>query len=112
MAISLPRVVSAGCGCVTLNSPHTGAATAVAGNSPQTGGQAPLSQEQFLAQWSGELVPMTRRATSQAIEELEKSQSAMRQELIKADDITGQQLLTSPVDGVVQQLSVTRHSAP
>jgi len=55
---------------------------------------------------------MTRRATSQAIEELEKSQSAMRQELIKADDITGQQLLTSPVDGVVQQLSVTRHSAP
>lgn len=46
------------------------------------------------------------RQTSQTIEELENRLSALRQDFIKARTITGQQLLTSPVDGVVQQLKV------
>jgi hemolysin D len=40
------------------------------------------------------------------IEELEKQNRSQRQELIKASDIAGDQVLTSPVDGVVQQLKV------
>lgn len=40
------------------------------------------------------------------IEELEKRNRAQRQELIKASDIAEDQVLTSPVDGVVQQLKV------
>jgi hemolysin D len=46
------------------------------------------------------------RSTSQASEELEARVSALRQELLKAQTITGQQSLTAPVDGVVQQLKV------
>lgn len=44
------------------------------------------------------------RATSQAIEELQNRVSALRQEVLKAEALTGQQLLTAPVNGVVQQL--------
>jgi hemolysin D len=40
------------------------------------------------------------------IEELEKRTQGLRQELIKASDIAENQVLTSPVDGVVQQLKV------
>jgi hemolysin D len=40
------------------------------------------------------------------LEELEKQNRAQRQELIKASDIAGNQVLLSPVDGVVQQLKV------
>lgn len=46
------------------------------------------------------------RSTSQTIEELEARVGALRQELLKAQTITGQQSLTAPVDGVVQQLKV------
>jgi len=46
------------------------------------------------------------RVASQAIEELEHRVSALQQEVLKAKAITGQQTLTSPVDGVVQQLKV------
>lgn len=46
------------------------------------------------------------RATSQAIEELQNRVGALQQEVIKAKTITGQQRLTAPVDGVVQQLKV------
>jgi hemolysin D len=46
------------------------------------------------------------RATSQAIEDLENRVSALLHEVLKAKTITGQQALTSPVDGVVQQLKV------
>jgi hemolysin D len=46
------------------------------------------------------------RSTSQALEELENRLSALRQDFIKARTITGQQRLTSPVNGVVQQLKV------
>lgn len=47
-----------------------------------------------------------RRITFQSIEELQNTVSALQQELLKAQAITGQQMLTSPVDGVVQQLKV------
>lgn len=46
------------------------------------------------------------RSTSQALEELESEVGALRQELLKARTVTGQQSLTAPVDGVVQQLKV------
>jgi hemolysin D len=46
------------------------------------------------------------RLTSQAMEGLEAKVGALRQELLKAQTITGQQSLTAPVDGVVQQLKV------
>jgi hemolysin D len=46
------------------------------------------------------------RVASQTIEELENRVSALTQEVLKAKAITGQQTLTSPVDGVVQQLKV------
>jgi hemolysin D len=46
------------------------------------------------------------RLTSEAMEELEAKVGALRQELLKAQTITGQQSLTAPVDGVVQQLKV------
>jgi hemolysin D len=47
-----------------------------------------------------------RRVAFQAIEELENRVSALQQEVLKAKAITGQQVLSSPVDGVVQQLKV------
>lgn len=46
------------------------------------------------------------RLTSQSIEELTTKVSALRQELLKAQTVTGQQSLVAPVDGVVQQLKV------
>jgi hemolysin D len=48
----------------------------------------------------------SRREAFERLEELEKQNRAQRQELIKASDIAGDQVLTSPVDGVVQQLKV------
>jgi hemolysin D len=48
----------------------------------------------------------SRREAFEKLEELEKQNRAQRQELIKASDIAGDQVLTSPVDGVVQQLKV------
>jgi hemolysin D len=48
----------------------------------------------------------SRREAFEKLEELEKQNRAQRQELIKASDIAGNQVLTSPVDGVVQQLKV------
>jgi hemolysin D len=48
----------------------------------------------------------SRRDAFEKLEELEKQNRAQRQELIKASDIAGDQVLTSPVDGVVQQLKV------
>jgi hemolysin D len=47
-----------------------------------------------------------RRIAFQAIEELENRVSALQQEVLKAKTITSQQALSSPVDGVVQQLNV------
>ena len=47
-----------------------------------------------------------RREAFEKIEELEKQNRSQRQELIKASDIADDQVLTSPVDGVVQQLKV------
>jgi hemolysin D len=48
----------------------------------------------------------TRRDAFEKIEELEKQNRSQRQELIKASDIAEDQLLSSPVDGVVQQLKM------
>jgi hemolysin D len=48
----------------------------------------------------------SRREAFDKLEELEKQNRAQLQELIKASDIAGDQVLTSPVDGVVQQLKV------
>src|SRR5262245_24657924 len=48
----------------------------------------------------------SRREAFEKIEELEKQNRGQRQELIKASDIAEDQVLTSPVDGVVQQLKV------
>jgi hemolysin D len=48
----------------------------------------------------------TRRDAFEKIEELEKQNRGQRQELIKASDIAEDQVLASPVDGVVQQLKV------
>jgi hemolysin D len=48
----------------------------------------------------------SRREAYEKLEELEKQNRSQRQELIKASDIAGDQVLTSPVDGVVQQLKV------
>jgi hemolysin D len=48
----------------------------------------------------------TRRDAFEKIEELEKQSRSQRQELIKASDIADDQVLASPVDGVVQQLKV------
>jgi hemolysin D len=48
----------------------------------------------------------SRREAFEKLEELEKQNRSQRQELIKASDIAGDQVLTSPVDGVVQQLKV------
>lgn len=48
----------------------------------------------------------SRHEAFEKLEELEKQNRAQRQELIKASDIAGDQVLTSPVDGVVQQLKV------
>lgn len=48
----------------------------------------------------------SRREAFEKIEGLEKQNRAQRQELIKASDIASDQVLTSPVDGVVQQLKV------
>jgi len=47
-----------------------------------------------------------RRDALEKIEELEKQSRSQRQELIKASDIAEDQILTSPVDGVVQQLKI------
>ena len=47
-----------------------------------------------------------RREAFEKIEELEKQNRSQRQDLIKASDIADDQVLTSPVDGVVQQLKV------
>lgn len=46
------------------------------------------------------------RLTSQHIEELATRVGGLKQDVLKAAAITGQQVLTSPVDGVVQQLKV------
>lgn len=46
------------------------------------------------------------RQTSQAIEQREARINALRQEVLKAQNVTGQQSLSAPVDGVVQQLNV------
>jgi hemolysin D len=46
------------------------------------------------------------RVASQTIEDLENRVSSLRQEVLKAQAITGQQALTAPVTGVVQQLKV------
>jgi hemolysin D len=48
----------------------------------------------------------SRREAFEKIEELEKQNRTQRQELIKASDIAEDQVLSSPVDGVVQQLKV------
>jgi hemolysin D len=48
----------------------------------------------------------TRRDAFERIEELEKQNRSQRQELIKASDIADDQVLVSPVDGVVQQLKI------
>jgi hemolysin D len=48
----------------------------------------------------------TRRDAFERIEALEKQGRAQRQELIKASDIADDQVIVSPVDGVVQQLKV------
>lgn len=48
----------------------------------------------------------TRRDAFEKIEELEKQNRSQRQEFIKASDIADDQVLESPVDGVVQQLKV------
>jgi hemolysin D len=48
----------------------------------------------------------SRREAFEKIEDLEKQGRAQRQELIKASDIAENQVLASPVDGVVQQLKV------
>jgi hemolysin D len=48
----------------------------------------------------------SRSEAFERIEELEKQNRSQRQELIKASDFAGDQVLTSPVDGVVQQLKV------
>jgi hemolysin D len=48
----------------------------------------------------------SRREAFEKLEELEKQNRAQRQELIKASDIAEDQVLSSPVDGVVQQLKV------
>lgn len=47
-----------------------------------------------------------RRATFQVIEELEYRVAALQQELLKAKAITGQQVLSAPVAGIVQELKV------
>jgi len=47
-----------------------------------------------------------RREAFEKIDELEKLNRSQRQELIKASDIADDQVLTAPVDGVVQQLKV------
>lgn len=48
----------------------------------------------------------SRREAFEKLEGLEKQNRAQRQELIKASNIAGDQVLRSPVDGVVQQLKV------
>jgi hemolysin D len=48
----------------------------------------------------------SRREAFEKIDELENQNRGQRQELIKASDIADDQVLTSPVDGVVQQLKV------
>jgi hemolysin D len=48
----------------------------------------------------------SRRDAFEKIAELEKQNRSQRQELIKASDIAENQVLASPVDGVVQQLKV------
>jgi hemolysin D len=48
----------------------------------------------------------TRRDAFEKIEELEKQNRSQRQELIKASDIAEDQVLASPVNGIVQQLKV------
>jgi hemolysin D len=48
----------------------------------------------------------SRSEAFEKIEELEKQNRSQRQELIKASDIADDQVLSSPVDGVVQQLKV------
>lgn len=48
----------------------------------------------------------SRREAFEKIESLEKQAQAIRQELIKASDIADDQVLTAPVDGMVQQLKV------
>jgi hemolysin D len=48
----------------------------------------------------------SRREAFEKIEDLEKRSRGQRQELIKASDIAADQVLLSPVDGVVQQLKV------
>ncbi len=47
-----------------------------------------------------------RRVAFQMIEELQNRVSSLEQEVLKARSIRGQQTLSSPVDGVVQQLKV------
>jgi hemolysin D len=48
----------------------------------------------------------SRREAFEKLEELEKQNRSQRQELIKASNIAGDQVLVSPVEGVVQQLKV------
>jgi hemolysin D len=48
----------------------------------------------------------SRSEAFEKIEDLEKQNRSQRQELIKASDIADDQVLSSPVDGVVQQLKV------
>jgi len=48
----------------------------------------------------------TRRTTLTSIEEIETRLAGQSQEAVKADEVAGQQVLTAPVDGVVQQLNV------
>jgi len=74
------------------------------------------AQEANLASTSAainELIEQRRLALAESrseafekIEELEKQNRAQRQELIKASDVADDQILASPVDGVVQQLKV------
>ena len=52
------------------------------------------------------LLADSRHEAFEKLEALEKQNRAQRQELIKASDIAEDQVLTSPVDGVVQQLKV------
>lgn len=59
-----------------------------------------------LSQQRSAVIAEARRTTLASIEELETRASGQTQEFVKAREISGQQILTAPVDGVVQQLAV------
>ena len=61
---------------------------------------AGLNEQRTLA------VAEARRTALEKVEELGQRVSGQQQELIKARDIASNQVLTSPVDGIVQQLKV------